>query len=298
MNLCLGTVQFGLDYGIAGQNKPSVDDCIKMLDYATQNGITYLDTANSYGTAEDVVGAFLQKKTLTRNSLTICSKVRPNILDDVPEEIFYNTIKDNMENSLQRLHTDYLDTYLFHSARYVFSDAKLEALYRLKKEGYVKKVGVSVYKVEEARRGVLSEKVDFLQLPYSIFDQRMLDGGIFDMPEVLTTEIHSRSAFIQGLIIMQENEIPQFLARARPIVKKITEICSQYKISRVALAMAFVQQQVAISHLVFGVDNLSQLKEDMLLFNNPINKDVIVEISKQFKDIDTDIIMPSLWSKK
>ena len=63
MKLCLGTVQFGLDYGIRGQKKPSVEDAIKILDYATQNGIDNIDTALAYGNAEEVVGEFLKRKT-------------------------------------------------------------------------------------------------------------------------------------------------------------------------------------------------------------------------------------------
>lgn len=64
MELCLGTVQFGMDYGISGQRQPTVEQAVNMLDFATQNGISTIDTANAYGTAEDVVGCFLQKRLL------------------------------------------------------------------------------------------------------------------------------------------------------------------------------------------------------------------------------------------
>ena len=64
MELCLGTVQFGLDYGIIGQKKPPLEYAVNCLDYATQNGIAAIDTAAAYGNAEEVVGAFLKKKTV------------------------------------------------------------------------------------------------------------------------------------------------------------------------------------------------------------------------------------------
>ena len=79
MELCLGTVQFGMDYGIKGQKQPSVERAVEMLEYATHNGITTIDTANAYGTAEDVVGVFLSKKTVSRDKLFIISKFRPNL---------------------------------------------------------------------------------------------------------------------------------------------------------------------------------------------------------------------------
>lgn len=299
MELCLGTVQFGMDYGISGQKQPTVEQAVEMLDYAVQNGINTIDTANAYGTAEDVVGAFLHKKTVPREKLWIISKFRPNLLDDVREAEYYAVMKENLTNTLGRLGTDYLDTYLLHSARYVYNDAIIGTLNRLKKEGYARKVGVSVYEVDEAKRCIEHDNVDFMQLPYSVFDQRMKNGGLFDLAKKYngTTQIHSRSAFIQGLILMEENQVPDFLAKARPIVRKISELCRKFGISRIALAMNYVKQEDSISHLVFGVDNLEQLKEDIEVFQQDLDKAIIQEISLEFCDIEADIVMPSLWKR-
>lgn len=299
MELCLGTVQFGMDYGISGQKQPSVEQAVEMLDYAVQNGINTIDTANAYGTAEDVVGTFLRKKTVPREKLWIISKFRPNLLDDVQEEDYYAVMKGNLSNTLERLGVDYLDTYLLHSARYVYSDAIIDTLNRLKKEGYAGKVGVSVYEVDEAKKCIERDNVDFMQLPYSVFDQRMKNGGLFDMAKKhpVATQIHSRSAFIQGLILMDEEQVTDFLSKARPIVRKISELCSRYEISRIALAMNYVKQEESISHLVFGVDNIGQLKEDIRIFQEDIDKDVIRDISREFCDIEADIVMPSLWKR-
>ena len=298
MELCLGTVQFGMSYGIRGQRQPEFSDTMKMLDYATQNGINTIDTANAYGTAEDLIGQFLSKKTISRDNLFLISKLQPNVLDNCNEEQYYSIIKDNVERSLYRLHTDYLDSYLLHSSRYVFNDKILDALNKLKQEGYARSVGVSVYETHEAQRCIESSKVDFMQLPYSIFDQRMDKERVFEYAKGKGIIIHSRSAFIQGLILMQENEVPSFLKKAKPIVRKITELCDKYQISRIALAMSYVKMQAGISHLVFGVDNIEQLKEDISLFEYSIPKDIIMEISKEFDDIDADIVMPSLWKKE
>lgn len=299
MELCLGTVQFGMDYGIRGQKQPSVEQAVQMLDYATQNGINNIDTANAYGTAEDVVGEFLKKETMPREELFIISKFRPNLLDEANEDQYYDIMKANLENTLSRLHTDYLDSYLLHSARYVWDDAIIDTLNRMKKEGYVKHVGVSVYETDEAKKCIERPNVDFMQLPYSIFDQRMKTDDVFELAKKAEypTQIHSRSAFIQGLILMKEDEVPTFLEKAKPIVRKIDELCQQYEISRIELAMSYVKRQNSISHLVFGVDNIEQLKENIALFENSLPNEIIDEISKEFVDIDTDIVMPSLWKR-
>lgn len=297
MELCIGTVQFGMDYGIAGQKQPSLSEAVTILDYATQNGIKTIDTANAYGTAEEVVGEFLGRKTVQRSELFIISKLKPNLLDEVDASCYYDVMKSNLISTLQRMKTDYLDSYLLHSSRYIFNGEIIDTLSRFQQEGYVRHVGVSVYETEEAKKCIERKNVDFMQLPFSIFDQRMLKEGIFQMAEGTDTLIHSRSAFIQGLILMKEENVPPFLEKAKPIIRKIDELCGKFGISRIALAMGFVKQQNAISHLVFGVDNLEQLKEDMKCFASSIPADIINEISREFIDIEADIVMPSLWKK-
>lgn len=299
MRLCLGTVQFGQNYGICGQKQPSLSDAVKMLDYATQNGIDTIDTAFAYGTAEDVVGEFLKKKTIARDKLFISSKFKPNDLDEVKPSEYKKVIREHLEKQLVRLNTSYLDSYMFHSSRYAFDEEKLQAMYEIKQEGKVRHCGVSVYYPEEAKICIESPYVDFMQLPSSIFDQRMLKEGIFDLAlKNGSTQIHSRSAFIQGLILMNEDEVPSFLNGAKPIIKKINELCNKHAISRIKLAMLFVKQFAAISHLVFGVDNIEQLKEDIKIFQEDFSSDILREIGEEFKNIETNIMMPSLWVKK
>lgn len=299
MELCLGTVQFGMDYGIKGQKQPSLDDSVKMLDYAVQNGIKSIDTARAYGTAEEVVGEFLKRKTISRDKLFISSKFKPNSLDDVKPKDYKKVIKEHLENQLKILNTDYLDSYMFHSSRYAFDEEKLYAMYEVKKEGKIRHCGVSVYYPDEAHICIESPYVDFIQLPSSIFDQRMRKEGIFDLAlQNGSTQIHSRSAFIQGLILMNENEVPDFLKDAKPILNKIEKMCKKYNISRIELAIAYVKQFNAISHLVFGVDNIEQLKENIKIFENDFSLDILKEIGNEFEHLETSIIMPSLWVKK
>lgn len=299
MKLCLGTVQFGMDYGIRGQKQPSTEDAIKMLDYAVHNGIDSIDTAHAYGTAEDVVGEFLKRKTIKREKLFISSKFKPNDFDNVKPESYEKVIREHLEFQLKRLNTDYLDAYMFHSSRYAFDEAKLKAMYQVKQEGKIRHCGVSVYYPDEAKICIESPYVDFIQLPSSIFDQRMRKEGIFDLAlKNGTTQIHSRSAFIQGLILMNENEVPSFLSDSKPILRKIDELCHKYNISKIKLAMLYVKQFEAISHLVFGVDNIEQLKENIKIFKEDFSGDILKEIGNEFKNIDANIIMPSLWVKK
>ena len=295
MNLCLGTVQFGMDYGVRGQKRPLIAESLAMLEYAVQNGINTFDTANAYGIAEEIIGLWLSRDSVKRRQIKLISKSMPNLLDGLPQEQYYGAMKKNLQLSLMRMGTDFLDCYLLHSARYVFEDAAIDALVQLKKDGIVGEIGASVYEVDEALHGAVHLKMDMLQLPYSIFDQRMLHGGVFDLAKEHGCVLHARSAFLQGLILTHEHEVPPFLHKARPILNDFDKICEKTGLSLVQLALGYVKQQSAISHLVFGVDNLVQLKENIELFNQDIEPDIINEVSSKFKNIDADIIVPNLW---
>ncbi|MDR0919731.1 MAG: aldo/keto reductase [Oscillospiraceae bacterium] len=295
MQLCLGTAQFGMNYGIRGQKKPDLSECIEILDFATASGITIIDTAASYGNAEEIIGEFLSKRTIARNKIRIGSKVTPNILDDINPEKYYDILKKQLELSLKKLKTDYLDYFIFHSARYVFNPLMLEALGKLKTDGLVLKTGVSVYEVNEAEYGYKNH-LDFMQMPFSIFDQRMARCGILE--DTFQTEIHTRSAFIQGLITMNEDAIPPYLSKAKPIIRKLDNICREYGISRVEIALQYVKKFNNIDALTFGVDNIEQLKENIDYFNKDSDNKLIAHIENEFSDIEAEIVMPSLWHKQ
>lgn len=297
MKLCLGTVQFGMDYGINGQKKPARDAAIDILDYAVNNGITTFDTANAYGDAEEVLGEFLKCKKIVRSELRLFSKLKPNILENKNESEWYSLIRDNLENSLQRLEIDYLDGYLLHTPRYVFNRRIVEILNGLKDEGIIKKIGVSIYYLDEAEKGLQDNMIDTIQIPYSIFDQRLEKGGFFNRREILNKEILSRSAFLQGLILMNEKDVPPFLTKSIPVIRKMNELCEKYQISKAVLALNYVKRQMGIDYLVFGVDNLEQLKEIISASTNKIDDELVSIISKEFNGLDSDIIIPSLWSR-
>lgn len=298
MQLCLGTVQFGMNYGICGQKKPSLEEACDMLEYAVNNGVLRIDTAKQYGVAEDVVGYFLKNRSVNRNDIFLSTKLQPNILDGVEPHNYYLTIKKEIIEQLKRLNTEYVDAYLLHSARYVYNDEMLEALQRVKKEGYARMVGVSVYETDEAKTGIKSELVDYLQMPYSIFDQRMQNEGVFqEAIEVNNTIMDTRSAFVQGLILMNEDEVPPFLVKAKPIIRKLEEMSCKYEISRITLALNYVKKTAGINNLVFGVDNIEQLKENICCFESDIDDEIMNDVAKEFRNIEADIVMPSLWKR-
>lgn len=298
MELCLGTVQFGMDYGVFNQKKKEPEYCIRCLDYATQNGIHAIDTATAYGMAEEVTGRFLALKTVPRDQLFISTKFLPNLLDDCPAETYAQVIRTNLQNSLKMLHTDYIDAYFLHSARYAFRPDILEALSSVQKEGLAVRVGVSVYDPEEALACYKSPFVDYIQVPYSVFDHRMKEKGIFDEAQMGACAVDVRTAFIKGLIRLDVSEVPDYLAKAKPILTELDSLCKKTGYSRIELAMGYIRREQNVRHLVFGIRTLEQLKEDIQAFRADIPPEVFEEIDHMFSGISADIVVPSLWKKQ
>ena len=296
MELCIGTVQFGMDYGIKGQKKPDLQQAVRNLDFATQNGVCAIDTARAYGTAEKVTGEFLKRKTIPRDKLFISTKLLPNILDSVEPENYRNVIRENLEESLSVLHLEYVDAYMLHSARYAHNPEILDALEAVGKEGLTRQVGVSVYDPDEAVSCFEHGGVGYIQAPYSIFDHRMKEQGVFLKARESGVAIGTRSAFIQGLITMKGSEVPPFLDKAKPILERLDSLSRETGYSRIELAIEYVKKE-EICHLVFGIDSMEQLKEDIDAFRQEMSDDIILRMQEEFGGLSTDIVMPSLWKK-
>ena len=297
MELCLGTVQFGLDYGVFNTPKKDPDYCIRCLDYATQNGINAIDTATAYGTAEEITGQFLEKHTVPREKLYISTKHLPNILDDCKPSEYVSEIRKNLQKSLDTLHTDYVDAYYFHSSRYAFQPELLEAIRVMQKEGLAKMVGVSVYYPDEAKACFANGNINCVQMPYSLFDHRMKEEGVFEAGKDAGFHMDVRTVFIKGLIRLKSEEVPEHLAKAKPILNRLDQLCEDTGYSRIDIALGYVKRESSVSHLVFGIRSLEQLKEDMESFSKDIPEDVFSEADKLFADIETDLVVPSLWVK-
>lgn len=297
MRLCLGTVQFGGDYGIRGGRKPAVEDAVRMLNYATQNGVDAIDTAAAYGSAEDVVGEFLCRRTVSRDRLFVVSKFGTDIFEGIAPSRWDRALSAALARSLERLKTDYLDAYVCHVATAASNAMICEALAKAKESGRVRHVGFSVYETTEAKACAANGVCDFMQVPFSVLDQRMATEGALAAAASVGMIVHARSAFVQGLALMEENEVPDRLAAARPLVRSFGELCAAVGVSKRALALAFVRRRREISHLVFGVDNIGQLKENIAAFAERVPEEALDEVERIFHDVDSNLVMPNKWRK-
>lgn len=295
MKRCLGTAQFGMDYGIRGRGRPTEDQVYALLCYAMDHGVDCLDTAAAYGDAEAVLGGFFRAHPAYRDRCAVVSKAPPDFLAEGEDP--YPALKRQIEGSLTRLGLSRLSAYLLHNAAQVHRPEVLDALRSLKDEGWADRVGVSVYEVSEARAGILSGKVDLLQIPASLYDQRMLRGGVLNLAVEHGVALHSRSAFLQGIDGMNAADLPPFLQALAPRLAAYEAFTRAHGLSRIHLSLAYVDSLPGIERLVFGVDDMAQLEEDLRLFGTPVDPALLREAAAFFADIDPDLVMPSKWRK-
>lgn len=296
VKLCLGTVQFGMKYGIYNQGgQPSEEACFDMLDTALGKGICVIDTARAYGTAEMVIGNYLEYRRC-HDKVEIISKLRPNVIDKDEKDI-YSVVRRELEDSLKRLHTSSLKGYLLHTPEYVYNEEIIQALYRLKEEKLVENIGVSIYGMEEGFEAI-RKHMDYVQLPYSILDQRGMQSNFIKAAKEAGMTVFTRSAFLQGLFMMETDKIPCNLEHSKPYLGYFEELTKKYHKSRVELLIQFIKASSEIDYLVFGVDNKEQLLEDFTAFaeGQPIEGELLNSIKEYYEQVDESIILPSLWS--
>jgi aryl-alcohol dehydrogenase-like predicted oxidoreductase len=298
--LVLGTVQFGLKYGINNKlGKPSLKRSLSILKYAYDSGISTFDTAFAYGDAEEILGYFFTKYKINKK-VSVISKFRANILDDKTLDTKYSILKWEIEKSLKKLNLDSLDGYLFHTPSYIYDNELVEAMRKCKEEGLTKNFGVSVYEEADALYAVNKAKVDYIQIPYSIFDQRLEKTDFFNIAKKNKVKVFARSAFLQGLILMNKDEIPDYLSVTKDYLETFDSIITKYNYSRVEAALLFSLCNKGIDEVVFGVDTLEQLKQDCSIAKMDKDKfrDCLNELRNNFVKIEKSIIFPSLWKKE
>ena len=293
--LCLGTVQFGLDYGINNKKgKPSREESLKMLKKAYNSGINIFDTASAYGDAEEILGEFILKNNL-QEKVFIISKLKPNIIKE--DCNILELIESEIKKSLAKLKINSLYGYLLHTPGDIYNREVVLALRICKEKGLIKNFGVSIYEEKDAIYAA-NLPVDFIQIPYSIFDQRLDKTDFFKITKKNNIKVYARSAFLQGLFFMNEKTIPDSLKGAGSHINNFNKIIKKYNLIKAQATLLFSYSNKNIDYVVFGVDNLEQLTEDLqIVEENILCKEYLEEIKKNFLNISKSIIFPSLWKK-
>lgn len=289
MKLGLGTVQFGLDYGVSNnEGCTPVDEARRILDYAETVGIQVLDTSPSYGVSEQVLG----EVAADPRPFKVVTKSRPQVSGP-------NELRTDLQESLRRLSRTRVYGLLVHRSSDLLSrnGAELYAeLVRLKEQGIVEKIGVSVYTAAEIDALLEKYSIDLLQIPCNVMDQRLLVSGHLQTAKDRGIEIHARSVFLQGLLLMSPESLTRkFKSMVTPL-RSYRRFIAERGLTPVCAALRFVLQIPEIDVVLCGVNTCSQLEEIVAdVVANQANLEMR-EFSKFGMD-EVRLLNPSLWGE-
>jgi aryl-alcohol dehydrogenase-like predicted oxidoreductase len=286
LNLAIGTAQFGLDYGISNfSGKVKLEEVKKIIRFAKISGIDTIDTARDYGDSEESIGK------CDISSFKVVTKI--GTITGYEDNI-YNWSKQEVKSSLKKLGIEKMHGILLHRPLELLSkngDELFKSISKIKRDKLVEKIGVSVYSIDDLINIVDKFDIDIVQLPINIINQEIINSGFLKVLKRKKIEIHARSCFLQGLLLLDYNEIPLKFKKWSNIFLDWHNWLKKNNINAVQGCLSFINSIDGIDKVIVGIENVSQLKE---LINYSNNKDI-----KNFPDLfsnDIDLIDPSNWS--
>jgi len=283
----LGTAQFGLPYGIANQNGQVTRLAAKaMLQLAAASGIDTLDTAIAYGESEACLGE------VGIQGFKLVTKL-PAVPDGCADVSGW--VQEQVAASLSRLGVNAVYGLLLHRPQQLLEsggEAIYQVLQELKKTGQVQKVGVSIYAPSELEVLIPRHCFDLVQAPFNLVDRRLHTSGWLQRLKDNGVEIHTRSTFLQGLLLMSQDAIPKKFSPWADLWSKWHNWLTHHTTSAVQACLAFPLSFPEIARVVVGADSVSQLEQIISAVSSIAPVD--------FPDLHCDaerLINPACWSQ-
>ena len=286
MKLALGTAQFGLPYGIANRaGQVALDDAAAIVRRARAAGINMLDTAIAYGDSEQRLGS------IGVRDWAIVSKLPP-----VPDACgnIVEWVSASVEKSLERLAVDRLYGLLLHSPGQLAEERGGElyrALSAVKDAGLVGKIGVSIYAASELDALVPRFPLDIVQAPFNVVDARLLESGWLARLAAARVEVHVRSVFLQGLLVMPPDARPSKFARWSGLLRAYDAWLERTGTTPLQACLRYVLGVPQIDKVIVGVETVSQLQELI-----DASAGGSVDAPAHLRCDDLDLVNPARWA--
>ena len=284
--LILGTVQFGLDYGINNKlGKPNFKQSCEILSKAFDNGITTLDTAEAYGDAHNIIGRF--------HNINPSKKF--DIITKIPHGSDLTNIYQKVSNYLKDINVDCIDTLMFHSFdTYMESLNDFKLLSKLIDDNLVKKIGVSVYNNSQIEKLLDNEKIKVVQLPFNLFDNTNKRGEYIKKLKEAGKIVHTRSAFLQGIFFKNPLDSNLIVIKLSNELTFLNQLSDKYNVSIGSFALNYCLNQKEIDQVIIGTDSINQLEQNIESIKLDLDDSLIEEINSIFIKNDK-LLNPSLW---
>jgi aryl-alcohol dehydrogenase-like predicted oxidoreductase len=286
MKLALGTAQFGLPYGIANRSgRVALDETAAIVRSARSAGIRTLDTAIAYGDSE------LRLGTVGVSDWDVVSK-----LPAVPQECgnVGDWALESVRASLHRLGVERLYALLLHQPAQLLERRGADlyrALEGIKAAGLAQRIGVSIYDPSELDDLVPNFALDIVQAPFNVVDARLLDSGWLARLADAGIEVHARSVFLQGLLLMPADARPAKFARWNSLLADYDDWVERERTTPPQACLRYVLGFPEIARVIIGVETVNQLGE---LIDAAAGGSV--DAPSHLKCVDADLVNPARWA--
>jgi aryl-alcohol dehydrogenase-like predicted oxidoreductase len=292
--IVLGAAALGQPYGIANPHHLITrSETEAVLSAAWSRGIRQIDTAPLYGDAEKRIGQWTK---FTGNQFRTISKLPP--MKAVPDAKVEITIRAYVDTICKNMHIDKLEGYLLHDPNDFARPHIRQSLRAIQEEGKCQFTGLSVYRPEDAIVALSIDKVDALQLPLNLFDNRFIESGLSETCDATNVRVFARSVFLQGLVFCNPDTLPDFFAPIQPKLRSIQELSSETGISLPLLALAYVLQARESDHVVLGCRHASEVEELCDIAESPPLEGFVIDRLREIgTTTETAMIDPRQWPK-
>jgi aryl-alcohol dehydrogenase-like predicted oxidoreductase len=287
----LGTAQFGMDYGIsnkAGQCSP--EEAAKILALAAARNVDFIDTAPGYGNSETVLGSNFP----AGHDFDVVTKT-PVFFGQEFGATEKRKLRASVRRTLSQLGLPSVYGLLVHHADQLLQsggEALFDEMTALRNQGLVQKIGVSVYTEEQIEQLCERYAIDLIQAPVNVFDQRLVVGGHLRELQRRGIEVHVRSVFLQGLVLMQPDLAPAYFDPIRPLLRNFHAVALERAVTPTKLALQYIQQQSDVDGMIIGVCSTDELTEILDILDAGTAQDFDYE---QFSISDERMINPENW---
>lgn len=286
MKLALGTVQFGLEYGIANrQGRVSLREAQDIVGRARAGGMDTLDTAIGYGDSEQRLGE------IGVGDWRVVSKLPavPQYCRDIAQ-----WVASEVAGSLQRLGAGRLYGLLLHRPQQLLEqggDELYRALQQMKQAGLVQKTGVSIYEPAELDALTSRFDLDLVQAPFNLLDRRLIESGWMERLAQRGTELHVRSVFLQGLLLMKPGERPAKFGRWSALWREYDAWLERTQLTPAQACLRYALSFPGIARVIVGVDSVAQLEEILRSAEG-----VMPPVPAGLHCTDADLVNPARWA--
>ena len=273
-NLVLGTAQFGSPYGVTNlQGRIENSEIINILGICSDLNIDVLDTSPNYGDAQIRLGE-CSNLISTRRPGFISKFSLPNS-GSIDQGIF--------AQSLSELRTPMLEGLLFHNPLDLFdvrAKNAIEVMKEARELGIISRIGVSVYNINELSRAVsIFPDLDVIQIPANIFDLALLNSDLVADLFSSGVQVHVRSMFLQGVLLSQPGELPEYFEPLFPSLECLRDFEQQQGVNRMQLALGAIKQHPFVHSAIVGATSKNEL----------------IEIAKNWSEIPENLILPEIF---